>query len=84
MGETNKKEDEEVKHTVHQMTMSTMEERGAGGETGSVVAGAREGGWGGRGHPRKSTAVWAGSIPESFCCHPLSSLVCSPGMRSLH
>lgn len=84
VGETNKKEDGEVKHTVCQMVMSTMERRGAGGETGDVGPGAESGGWGRKGHPRKPTTGWAGSIPESFCCHPLSSLVRSPGMRSLH
>lgn len=54
MEEMNKKEDEEVKHTVHQMVMRTMEKRRAGGETGSVRAGV----WG-------VGAGEGGGIPES-------------------
>lgn len=79
-GETNKKEDGEAKHTLRKMVMSTMEKRGARGETGNVGAGAGE--WG-LGQERASQEVhcWLGRKHTRVILLP-SSL--SPGPFTRH
>lgn len=84
VGETNRKEDGEAKHTVRQMVMSTMEKRGAGGEMGYVGAGA--GAWGlGREGASQEVHCWLGRkhtrvillpsalFPGTFTRHEVSS-----------